>query len=146
MSNSLINVVKNLNCKNIIKIFCCPVSLNCRNNAVTKNFSCTLTATKLNIFFIKPCLNYRQGFFCDILMYKNSFNRIANRWARSFCIIYNVCSHINIRTFINKNMAVANTSFDNRNFCIFNNSFDKTCTTTRNEQIKIINKSHKFNR
>lgn len=86
MSNSLINVVNNLNCKNIIKIFCCPVSLNCRNNAVTKNFSCTLTATKLNIFFIKPCLNYRQGFFCDILMYKNSFNRIANRWARSFAL------------------------------------------------------------
>ena len=63
--------------EDIVEKFGFIIVLGCRDHRAAEDRSCALAAAQFNIFFIKPCLYHRQGFFGYIGMDKYGFNSVA---------------------------------------------------------------------
>ena len=114
------------------------------NNAVAKDSLCLGAAPYLYIMLVKLFLNSGKKFFCNVFVYKQCFDSVANGGTLSLGIVGDIHSHFNVSAFINVQMAVACACFDNGDGCVLGYSLDKTCTASGDKQIKVLVALHKL--
>ena len=144
MSDSLVNIVNDLDSDNVVVEFCRIFGLSSLFNGAAKNCDSSVTAVYLHVVALESFRDHWQELFGNVLVDKEAFDSIADGGTLSFGIVGDLNSHIEVGRSINVNVAVSCACFDNRNSCVADNCLNEICTSARNNNVNIAVKAHKF--
>ena len=129
--------------EDIIRIFCAPVLICCRNRAIHQ-FLCHFVTANFYFLFLQSLAYCRQEGFRNFFMNQQTFTGITYTGTLGFRIDHDFCRFFKVCTFIHINMAVAHTSLDDRNGTVLYHTIDQACAAAGNQNIQITIQAHHF--